>query len=758
VVQLLWVPKTSLDSSLCLFRWFSALWLAVLILIFISMPVLSETVPEFGLPPIKVFTTADYQAHRQNWAIAQTADGMIYVGNAEGLLEYDGVLWRQIKIPGNPLVRALAVDSNNRVYVGAFNEIGYLTPDDQGQLQYQSLLPQLQPEHRIFADVWHCHANKRGVFFTTSGRLFRFGPDGVHSWPSQQLFVHSLAIGERFFLRDEGVGLQEQIDDELKLVPGGDIFAEQRLSMLVEWPGKGDLLAISRTLGFMQYNGEEFKRWPTAIDHALHTKLVSTALPLADGRLAVGMLQGGVVLLDTNGRNVGQLDRQSGLPDNKILKLMQDHEQGLWLATNNGIVRVQLGQGFSRFDLRHGLDGNVAAMYRFNGQLYVGTAQGLYRLQPGPAPKFEAVPGIAGSVWSLLQYQDQLLIANYKGVYRLGPAGAELLYSSDSVTAFVLLSGPTPVLLVAHLHGIIRLQADGQQWRLVGNIAGITENMDTMLRDSQGTVWAKPRGEQFLLRMSATNEDWVDGDIAVQRFNVGAQVPDLATYWLTQVQGQMRVIQQQRLYQLDVASGKFVVDPHFQALFENVNGTNTSYGITAIGDTPNGQWLLAQQTDRHGVIGKTVKQTDGSARWQVAEDTGSSGFTSWYRETDGRIWLGATELFQWDPAVPTAPPVPFQLLLRKVHTANGQLLQQYTMTQAAIPSAATASAAIPSASSRTTAPLQLGYQQNKLRFEFAATSYRGTNEYAVWLEGVDQHWSDWRKEAFIDYNSLWEGR
>ncbi|WP_348730334.1 ATP-binding protein [Rheinheimera texasensis] len=694
---------------------------------------------EFGLPPMQKFLPADYQAHRQNWAFAQTANGVMYIGNSAGVLEYDGVRWRLIAIPNNALVRALALDpTTDRVYVGALDEIGYLEPDTNGVMQYQSLLPQLPAEQRSFSNVWHCHVNKHGVYFTTSGRLFRFGPDGVKSWPSQHQFVHSTVVGERFFLRDEQVGLLEQTDDELRLVPGGEMFSEHRISVLLEWPGKGDLLAISRTLGFMRYDGQGFTNWPTEIDTELQSKLIVSATPLADGRLAVGMLKDGLFILNSAGRLVGQLNRQTGLPDNSIYKLFQDQQQGLWLGTDNGIARLQLGLGFSRFNLAQGLDGNVYAMQRFNGQLYVGTAQGLYRLQPGPLPVFSAVPGFHGAVFALQPYQNQLIVGHYNGVYRLGPVGAELLHKFDSANGLLLVPGAEPMLLVAELNGISRLKPEGEHWRFVGRIPDVHDNATLMQLDRQGVVWLKLRGQDVLVKLEAQNGDWAKGAVNVSRMDIGKQLAGLPLFWLTLLQGQMRIIHQQQLYQLDESSGKLSIDPRFRQLFASEANQMVAYQIQAIGDTPDGHWLLAQHpVSNSWVMGKTSLQNDGSYRWQAKEDSGANAYSNWYREDDGRIWLGGTELYQWDPTATPAPAGAFSLVLRQVIAAEGLLPLRQAFVQEQ--------------------PFALRYPQNKLRFEFAATSFQGPSEYAVWLEGVDAGWSEWSPAAFASYNSLWEG-
>ncbi|OBP16370.1 hypothetical protein A5320_02885 [Rheinheimera sp. SA_1] len=694
---------------------------------------LHQTTPiEFGLPPIQKFLPAEYQAHRQNWAFAQTADGLIYVGNSSGVLEYDGLRWRLIEMPKKVVVRALAVDpTSGRVYVGAKGDVGYLAPDPHGVMQYHSLLAEIPAEHRAFSHVFHCHINARGVFFTSMERLFRFGPDGVRSWPAQKQFVQSISIDNRFYLRDEGIGLLEQSADTLQLAPAGELFASHRITTMMQWPGTKDLLIVSSKLGFMRYDGQTFQRWPTEVDAELPDKLVSSLWALADGRIAVGMLQGGMYILDSNGRKVGQLNSQTGLPENTIKKLRQDREQGLWVGTENGLARVQLGGAFSRFDTTHGLDGITYAMQRYQGQLYVGTTQGLFRLIPGPLPKFEAVPGVSGVVWALKVYQDQLLIANFAGVYRLSAAGMELLYKLDGPHELLLLPGPKPQLLVAEFAGVSRLVLEGQQWRLAGKIDGITESVRGMVVDDAGVLWLKGRNQKWLLRLTQTGPDWQPSQIEIQRFDLGKQFSNFGSDWLVNVEGQARIIYQNSLYQLDVATGQLQADPRFQGLF-----AAEEYHIVAVGNISEGLVVLARhQSSQHLLIGKAIRQADGNFLWQLQDDSGFSDVDSWHREPDGRIWLGGTELYQWDPKVPPFEAVPFQLLLRNVVAADGQVLNH-----------------------PTGAVLSLNAQQNKLRFEFAATSYQSKNQYAVWLEGVDKGWTEWSHEAFASYNSLWEGR
>jgi len=54
---------------------------------------------QVGLPYITNFEMKDYKFGAQNWAFVQDKRGVLYVGNTDGLLEFDGISWRQIKLP-----------------------------------------------------------------------------------------------------------------------------------------------------------------------------------------------------------------------------------------------------------------------------------------------------------------------------------------------------------------------------------------------------------------------------------------------------------------------------------------------------------------------------------------------------------------------------------------------------------------------------------------------------------------------------------
>jgi hypothetical protein len=56
-----------------------------------------------------------YGGHAQNWVIVQDHRGVMYVGNGNGIMEYDGNEWRMITLPNETTARSIAVSDDKTV-------------------------------------------------------------------------------------------------------------------------------------------------------------------------------------------------------------------------------------------------------------------------------------------------------------------------------------------------------------------------------------------------------------------------------------------------------------------------------------------------------------------------------------------------------------------------------------------------------------------------------------------------------------------
>src|SRR6266567_3911382 len=147
-------------------------------LAFAICPILLTAAParaaerEAGLPFLRNYAPKDYGQQAKNWAIAQDPRGVIYIGNNDGVLIYDGARWQTVRVPNRSAVHSLDVDASGTVYVGARGEFGYLTADKTGAIGYESLLPKVPAGYGKFGSVTSALATPQGFVFSSSELLF----------------------------------------------------------------------------------------------------------------------------------------------------------------------------------------------------------------------------------------------------------------------------------------------------------------------------------------------------------------------------------------------------------------------------------------------------------------------------------------------------------------------------------------------------------------------------------------------------------
>ena len=205
---------------------------SLLLLFFLSgLPALAQRVSthEQGGRPfgMKEYNEVDLPNIWQNWSMTQDDRGLIYVANNAGVLEFDGTGWRLIEIAGSNAAFSVDVDTTGRIYVGSRAEFGYLTPDSTGNKQYTSLMAHVDSTDTGFIEVWNTAVTPEGIYFQASNRLFRWDGATMKSWSSSHRLHTSFAVNDRFYVKQDSVGLLTVVEDSLALVPGGGAVCQQ---------------------------------------------------------------------------------------------------------------------------------------------------------------------------------------------------------------------------------------------------------------------------------------------------------------------------------------------------------------------------------------------------------------------------------------------------------------------------------------------------------------------------------------------------
>ena len=180
------------------------------LLLFIFLPFSVFCQNTIGLPDVINYSKQNYSGGLQNWDITQDKNGIIYVANNEGLLSFDGRSWGLYPLPNKTIVRSVAINVDNRIYVGGQDELGYFAPAQNGILQYHSLTTLIPAKDKSFGDVWDIISFNKSVFFRSANKIFKLTDNAIDTYnaPSEWsylgisngvLYAHDIKSGLLYF-------------------------------------------------------------------------------------------------------------------------------------------------------------------------------------------------------------------------------------------------------------------------------------------------------------------------------------------------------------------------------------------------------------------------------------------------------------------------------------------------------------------------------------------------------------------------------
>ncbi|MBS7565743.1 transcriptional regulator [Mucilaginibacter sp. Bleaf8] len=443
-----------------------------------------------GVPYIQNFPKAIYNSGNQNWSVTQSANGLMYYGNAEGLLVYDGRNWRQYAMPNRQIVRAVATDSSGRIYAGGFGEFGYWAYQNN-RPTYTSLTKLLPRNYKLTDEIWKIYVDGGRVLFQSFSNIYIYQHNKIHivSPGTSMLFLHQ--AGRRFFAEVLNKGLYELTGNKLTLLPGSEKI-QGVLSVLPYW--QHSFIIGTNTGGLYLYNGQTFAPFKTPASEFLKAYQLNNGVKVLNKYYAYGTILNGLIITDASGRIIQHINKAKGLQNNTVLSLYADNNQNLWAGLDNGIDRVELNSPLY-FNLdKTGQFGTVYSSIIHNNKIYLGTNHGLYYTtwpqQSSNAFDFKMVPASQGQVWDLTVLNGQLLCGHNNGTFRVVDDRMEKISPlSGGWTTKPLKTNPN-YLIQGNYNGLALFNKDARgNWQLVNQITGFKEPSKLVEQDEKGNLW-----------------------------------------------------------------------------------------------------------------------------------------------------------------------------------------------------------------------------------------------------------------------------
>ncbi|WP_461629129.1 helix-turn-helix and ligand-binding sensor domain-containing protein [Labilibaculum euxinus] len=469
----------------------------IFLLISISSFFAFSKVKNNGIPFIKNFPRSHYKGGTQNWDITQAPNGLLYFANNEGVLEFDGNNWRVIPMPNNSVVRSLAVDSLGQIFVGAYNEFGYLKPDNQGKLSYHSLVDLLPDNDRKFDEVWQIFPYKKGILFHSFQKIFYYRDGAISQIQNENEFHFGFLVHDQFFVREQRKGLCVLDGRSVDVVKGGEIFADKEIVSLL--PLSNHLLLIATALdGLFLYDGTQITTWNNDLSQKFKTDQVYTGISLGNSKFAFGTVRNGVYIINKDGQIIQNINTEKGLQNNTVLSLFLDRRENLWVGLDNGIDYLEISSPLSIFPKEKDLGAGYASIYH-DGYLYLGTNTGLFArkydfskgLRNGEEA-FELVKNTSGQVWHLQVVDGELICGHNKGTFSIDKKVGKLISDIAGGWNYIYKKEIPNVMIGGTYTGLVLYEKSKQtnnKWKFSKRIEGFNESCREMVWNDDNSIW-----------------------------------------------------------------------------------------------------------------------------------------------------------------------------------------------------------------------------------------------------------------------------
>jgi len=375
---------------------------------------------ELGSLFIKNYSAEAYNAHPQNWAIIQDYRGIMYFGNTECIVEYDGSFWNKIYSSNNSMIRSFALAKDSVIYVGAVGDFGYLAADSLGNTKYFSLTQKLDSIDKDFNDVWETVSSNSGIFFRSNKKLFRYNyeKDEIKVWSAveKKYFNPSFAMPnlENDFIFRISTQYQNMVNDEIKPLENSNLLNDYFIYKLLPFSDSKFICITFNQLFLFDLSIKNSE--PASIfSNDLTTEFEDANLYMGtkynDQKFIVNSRKKGIYIISKNGNILEHISVKSNLQDNFVWTSFLSRDSLLWVGLDKGFSTIEINSPFRIWDKNTGFKESVNEMIRFDGKIYLATMNGLFYFDE-KTQKYEQndavqILGTKNELWKFVDYYDE---------------------------------------------------------------------------------------------------------------------------------------------------------------------------------------------------------------------------------------------------------------------------------------------------------------------------------------------------------------
>ena len=534
----------------------------IFLFIFFICIVIPKLVFSQELPPINNYSPNNYNGGRQNWSITQSENKNIYIGNNEGLLEFNGARWTLYKSPNESIIRSVKATSD-RIYSGCYMEFGFWNKDVYGQLNYTSLSKDLKIPLKEDEEFWNIIEFEESILFQSLDRIYIY-----NTLNKNFRVLDSNSRITKIFKVNETIYFQRINDGIYKIENGRDILLTNNFKIANKvvvniFSQNNNLLIQTQNDGIFILNKNELKEWEMSEKNNLSNYSVYSSLQLDNGDLAFGTISNGLVYLNENSIKF-EIKQKDGLLNNTILAVFEDVDKNIWLGLDNGINNLNFSSPFKVFQDTEGLLGSVYASALNKGVLYLGTNQGLFYKDQVKNDPFKFVNGTNGQVWSLKVIDNQLFCGHDSGTFLINEKTATKISDEQGIWDLKQISHLPNLILQGSYNGFSILEKKNKNWTFRNKIDGfeISSRFFEIYKENSVFVSHEYKGV-FQLKMTSDFKSIIEVKTEDISKGLGSS--------LNKYNNDIYYAYKDGIFKYDFSKEKFVKDSHFSNVYDSVS-------------------------------------------------------------------------------------------------------------------------------------------------------------------------------------------
>lgn len=452
----------------------------------------SLTLAQQTSPVVHTWDKNDHKGANQIWSASCSEDGMMYFGNANGLLRFDSKEWTIFPIKGGNILRSSFCDGD-RIYAGSFEEFGYYDTDSAGQLHYTSLSEKLDGYEMKNDEIWTIFKYENLIIFHSFVTIFTYNLDNNNvKYIELESFTENIGLSADGKILCSAYGFSSL-----------DIQSGELNKIAHPWSGRmvaclaldeENTLIVTENEGLFLYNKQGISRWNTNRSNEQRLRQINRAALSSDGKIILGSSTQGCCALDMKGQLIWQIDATNVLNSNTVLSICENKEGDIFLALDSGIALIDNNSGIRYISSLSANVGAIYCTYYKEPYLYIGSNQGLYAgiLKENVLSDVRQFKEIKGPVMYLKEIDSQIFCGSNADTYSIEGRQAQRLSrenSGGSCLAKGIINGEE-VLVEGTYTKICLYKKQNNRWVFANRIDGLIQPICSIDLDFMGNIWA----------------------------------------------------------------------------------------------------------------------------------------------------------------------------------------------------------------------------------------------------------------------------